>query len=642
MTSKIDNNKMQSEIASGFLGGLNTFQDETLIKDNELTEAKNITLTVDGIESRTGIKKYKDSDGDKVLGGFAYYQEDGTSELIRFCDGSNDKLQKYVGNTPTDIGSKVYDTTNYMNFVQANDKVFIFNGIDELSYYDGTSITVYTAITTPTNLAVAPQGTAGTTAYSYRVSAINKVGETLACASVATTTGNATLNATNYNKLTWTPVATATSYNIYGKKATGKTESYMTTVDTAIFEDKGSSDYEPSLSVFPPESNTTEGVKATMAIFAISRVFAAGDPDFPSRLYFSGAGEKVTDFSPSNYGGGFIDVYPKDGYVIRAIYPFQGGVIIWKDNAIYKFSFDSDGSQLLQEITRSFGGISFRGVQAVENDIIFPAKKDGRLAFYSLGNQENYASTVLRTNELSIKVSEKLTDVQLDLLDDSTGFYFNNIYGCAVPKSGASNNNRIWKLDTRFGAWTYDEGYTPNQFLTWIDTSGSEKLYYCDESSGYLKEMFVTARNDDGVAISVQWATKSFNQKSFHKIKKYYRPTFQFKNVTVGGALNGYIYLDGAILSSNFSVNQQTLGGSGFGSYLFGFPLFGESGGGTVVSGVSSDIVEEVRLIEKARSIKYVFKSNVINAQYKFLSLAHDYKILAGKRLNSSYRVYPT
>lgn len=638
----IKNNPKKTEIASGFLGGLNTFQDETLIKDNELTEAKNIKLTVDGIEPRDGTVRYLGTSGHKVLGVFPYYLQDGNKKLLRICDGANDKLQYYNGSVVTDIGTKTYDDEAYMNFVQADDKVFTFNGVDSLSYFDGTNITSYTEINAPTGLAVAAQGTTGSTAYSYRVSALNAAGETLASSAVAIANGNATLNATNFNRLTWNTVSGATSYNIYGRKATGKGESFMTTVDVLTFDDKDEDAYEPSLSIFPPESNTTTGVKCSMGIFAISRVFCAGDPNFPSRLYFSGAGERITDFSPSTIGGGAIDVFAKDGYKIRAIAPFQGGVIVFKDNAIYKFSFDSEGFQSLQEITRSFGGISFRSVMAVENDLIFAAKKDGRLAFYSLGNQENYASTVLRTNELSIKVASKLTDVNIDRLHFSASYYFNNVYGCAVSTSGSSVNNRVWKLDTRFGAWTYDEGYTPNQFFTWIDTDGSEKLYFADESSGYVKNMFTADKNDDGVAIDVEWATKSFNQKAFHKYKKYYHPTFQFKNIVKSGALNGYVYLDGAILSSAFTINQQTLGGAGLGAYLFGAVLFGDGGGGTVVTGVSSDVVQQVVMRKNARSIKYVFRSNQLNASYKFLSLAHDFKILDGKPLKSTFRVYPT
>lgn len=54
---------------------------------------------------------------------------------------------------------------------------------------------------------IANVGTAGSTTYGYRVSAVTPNGETLATANVNTTTGNATLSATNYNTVTIPPVS---------------------------------------------------------------------------------------------------------------------------------------------------------------------------------------------------------------------------------------------------------------------------------------------------------------------------------------------------------------------------------------------------------------------------------------------------
>lgn len=642
INQKIQDPKIDTDVISGFLGGLNTFQDESMIKDSELTEAKNILLSVDGIEPRPGTSLYGSSSGTRLLGGIGFYKSDGTRQFLRYAYGANNKLQKYVAGTPTDIGSTTFDASARMNFVQARDLLFGFNGIDALWKYDGTTITNYTALTTPTGLAVAPQGTPATTTYSYRVSAFNSVGETLACTSVNTTTGAATLNATNYNKLTWNAVTNATGYNIYGRYATGLTETYLGTVyGVTTYNDQGQDD--PSLSILPPEGNTTAGIKGTMAVFSIfGRIFAAGDPSYPSRLYFGGAGENVGNFSGSSVGGGSVDVFKNDGAQIRSILPFQGGIIIWKDNAIYKFSFTDTGLQKLEEITRSFGGISFRSCKHVENDIIFAAKKDGRLAFYSLGNQENYASSVIRTNELSIKIASKLADVNTSLLNNACSFYYNNIYGCAVAKENSTVNDRIWCLDTRFGAFVYWEGISANFFTTYTDTDGSEKLYYGDDSSGYMKQMFVENRSDCGSAINVEWATKSFNQKTFHKYKEYYDPTFQFKNVTTSGALSGDIILDGVTVSSQFSINQQTTGGAGVGAMLFGQHLFGDAPSGAAASPSSADIVVEVKTVKQARSIKYRFRSSTINARYKFLSLANTYMILADQPLPSTSRVYAT
>jgi len=640
--TSVKNPNKETESNSSFLGGLNTFQDETLLKDSELSEAKNIILNVDGIEPRPGTSTYGTTSGSKVVGLYGYYLSNGSRQFIRYTIGANNKLQKYVSGTPTDIGSTTFNASARMSFVQARDVIYGFNGQDSLFKYDGTTITTYSALLTPTGLAVTPQGTTGSTAYSYRVSAVNSIGETIAATSVAIANGNATLNATNFNRVTWSAVVGATGYNIWGRYATGLGETFMTTVyGLLVFDDKAETDYVPSLTTLPLDGNTTTGPKGTMAEFGISRIFTAGDPSNPSRLFFGGTGGNIGNFSGSTIGGGSVDIFKNDGSIIRGIKPFQGGIMVWKDNAIYKFSFNSSGQQTLEEITRSFGGISYRGIMAVENDIIFPAKKDGRLAFYSLGNQENYSSSILRTNELSIKVASRLTEVNTAFLEHSAAFYFNNIYGCAVPKDTSIVNDRIWCLDTRFGAWVYWEGIKPNCFSTYIDTDGSQKLYFGDESSGLVKEMFMDDRNDSSTEISVEWATKAFNQKAFMKYKKYFNPVFQFKNVTTSGALQGDIILDGVTVTSTFTINQQSAGGAGIGAFLVGFDLPGDAPNGTNLElATSSDIIVEVRGVRKARSIKYKFRSNSATARYKFLSLSHTYMVLGNKNLPTSSRVY--
>ncbi len=637
--SSIKNSPKTPEYVTGFLGGLNTFQDEGSIKDSELTEAKNILLSVDGIEPRPGTEDYGSSSGTRVVGLFPYYK-DASRQFLRFALGTNNKLQKYVGSTPTDIGSTTFNASARMNFVQARDEVYGFNGADALWKYDGTTITTYSALTTPTGLGVTATGTTGSTAYSYRISAFNSIGETLACASVAIANGNATLSATNYNALAWTLVSGATGYNIWGRKATGLGETYMGTVyGVVVYNDQGGD--EPSLSLLPPEGNTTTGIKGTMAEFAISRIFTAGNPDYTSRLTFGGVGTNIGNFSGSSIGGGSVDVFRNDGAKIRGIKPFQGGVIVWKDNAIYKFSFTDEGFQKLEEITRSFGGISYRGIKHVENDIIFPARKDGRLAIYSLGNQENYASSVLRTNELTIKVASRLSNVNTAYLEHCCAYYFNNVYGISIPTSGSTVNDRTWCLDTRFGAWVYWEGFTPNVYSTYVDTDGSEHLYFGDEASGKVKKMFVETRSDSGSAISVEWATKSFNQKQFLKFKKYFDPTFQFKNVTTSGALEGDIILDGSTVTAQFTVNQQSTGGAGVGVTLVGVTLPGDAPGATNLSlSNSSDIPVLVKFVGIARSIKYRFRSNSATARYKFLALANIYTLLEEKGLPDSAIAY--
>lgn len=629
------------ESVTGFIGGGNTFQDETVIKETELTKFKNIILTVDGLEPRPGSTNYGGEQDSRVRGLFPYYKADGTRKLIRF---SNGKIYYKNGSSWTQIGSDTWTADTNMNMLQVRNNVYFFNGTEKIRYSDGSTITSFTTLTTPVGLTVAAQGTTGSTAYSYRISAFNSVGETLACVAVAISNGNATIDTTNYNKLDWTATAGATGYNVYGRTATGIGETYLATVYTNKYNDTATTsagDYlSPSNVILPPEANTTTGITCAKGVFSQSRIFAAGDPNYPSRLYYGGAGSNINTFYFSENGGGATDIFKDDGTIIRDILPFQGGVIVWKDNAIYKFYLNSLGQPTLEEITRSFGGISWRGSKHVENDVIFPTKKDGRIAFYSLGNQENYSSNILRTNELTIKIADNLTDINISKIGNAASFYFNNIYGCAIATNTSTTNNRIWCLDTRFGSWVHWDGLSPNCFSEYTDTDGTQKMYHGSDTTGYVVEMFTDDRNDNDVAIDVQWATKAFNQKAWQYYKKYVNPTLQFKDITRTAAIEGDIILDGSTITGNFTINQQTTGGGGAGAYLPGIVLPGISAGDTSASNVSADTIVELAYWERARSIKFEFRSNTVNARYKFLSLAFGYMILEGKRLPSTVRQY--
>jgi fibronectin type 3 domain-containing protein len=75
-----------------------------------------------------------------------------------------------------------------------------------------------TQLTTPGTPTVTPQGVAGTTTYRYRVSAVDANGvESQASTGGQTTTGNATLDGSNFNRVTWSAVTGAVSYNVYGR-----------------------------------------------------------------------------------------------------------------------------------------------------------------------------------------------------------------------------------------------------------------------------------------------------------------------------------------------------------------------------------------------------------------------------------------
>lgn len=98
---------------------------------------------------------------------------------------------------------------------------------------------------TPDAPAVAQQGAAGATAYSYRIIAINSRGErSMISAATQVADGNAVLTAVNFNRITWAAVAGADHYLIIRSASAGNPAStglIGTTddPDTLTFDDTG-------------------------------------------------------------------------------------------------------------------------------------------------------------------------------------------------------------------------------------------------------------------------------------------------------------------------------------------------------------------------------------------------------------------
>lgn len=90
---------------------------------------------------------------------------------------------------------------------------------------------------TPTGVGLVTAGTAGSTHYSYRVSAVSPSGETLASTEATITTGNATLTGSNFVTVSWTAVTGAVSYNVYGR--TIAAEQKLHNVSTTTYNDTG-------------------------------------------------------------------------------------------------------------------------------------------------------------------------------------------------------------------------------------------------------------------------------------------------------------------------------------------------------------------------------------------------------------------
>jgi hypothetical protein len=94
------------------------------------------------------------------------------------------------------------------------------------------------SLATPGAPTVTPQGTGGSSAATYYVVAVDRAGKrTMVSAAGTTATGNATLDATNFNRITWAAVAGAVSYDIL--KGATNAKLGAASAPTTTFDDTG-------------------------------------------------------------------------------------------------------------------------------------------------------------------------------------------------------------------------------------------------------------------------------------------------------------------------------------------------------------------------------------------------------------------
>ncbi len=110
-------------------------------------------------------------------------------------------------------------------------------------------------LATPSNILISPTGGTGSTTYSYRISAVNAKGETLASTKTTIANGVASLDVSHYNIIGWDAVTDAVKYRIYGR--TEDSEQYLGESATNSFNDTGSSAYPANDNYLIPFVNTT-------------------------------------------------------------------------------------------------------------------------------------------------------------------------------------------------------------------------------------------------------------------------------------------------------------------------------------------------------------------------------------------------
>lgn len=555
--------------------GLNTLVAPAKIRDDELSSANNLILVDEGSPvRRPGTDNWgADAGGLTTQGFFPYYKSDGTKALVKIEDGF---FKVWSSGLWTTLSAHTFATDRLIDAAILNDTLYLVNGQDPLTKYDGNTLQRFNLISAPSSAwgARGASLTSGQYAYTYKVTAesAEETGETDPSQAFTVYVNkqrdqwnpiNQTLNVGNSITINWTPVTGAKSYNIYGVNAGD--ERLITTVQgqtVTSWQDLGTSTI--SQVFVAPTGNSTQGVKGNTVTAFKTSLLIAGDPDSPSRVHFSAGVDKPDSFLIGD-GGGYIDVNKNsdDGFV-TGLGLFQDKAVVGKERSMWSMDFTSDVIPSLTNIVQGIGCVSKHTLIPVENDLFFLGRKPGGgAALYILGNEPNYFD-VLRTNEISSRVRPTLSALSPQNFEKAFAIYFDGRFILFYSAGGGGKNTVAMVYDReRLGFTYWNEGVNAIYPTVFYDEDGKEYLLYSDENDNRITQISDLNTTDKGLPIKWSLKTKESDLNDPFLYKRYKWINIRLRNV--GGVVRVKLWTDNnttAYTSKIQGKNPQTIWGT--------------------------------------------------------------------------------
>ena len=502
--------------------GTATLLDDALLGDKFAKESINLIQVQDGRwKTRWGRAYYGLAlTGEAtILGAGEYTKTDGTRETIAIGSTTGKAYKSTNGGAWTEITGATFNVLGKtIFFKQINNYLYICNGLDFLTRYNGTVLSRYSVLAAPTNLA----GTrgAGISAGSYhnyyKVTALNDVGETVGSAELDVTSNTPRIQwnpdavpATNqYIDLTWDAVASALKYQIYYSTETGK-ELLLFSSDTNSGRDDNSYTENP-YSICPTQDST--GAPKFSMISVSDNVIWGVAPEFPWRVFWSGTGINLGRFATA-YGGGWVDLDYGSEETVQYIEHYRTGKgdtattvfcktpegtgSIWQVSLV-AIAISTDENVIAANTLKIVGSIGTSSPGAVVkagDSLIFPNKS----GIYQLGTKAQIVN-VLSTDELSGNIRPSYRSLNMALASQFVGFWYDSkIFFSAAE--GTGENDMIFIFDTERHEWNWKWTFGVRQFLEYTDSTGLTHFLAVAPTGNQLVEISQNIMGDFGTPI---------------------------------------------------------------------------------------------------------------------------------------------
>ena len=496
-----------------FSGGLNTRDLDTVIEESELSDVEDFSYDKRGaLQTRKGYTKMSTTPyGTGNLESLGVYYKLGADPAIIAAKGTvlgkfNDSTGEFSDiETGLTSGKKV-SMHQFMNHF------YMANGTDKVRVYDGTSVWE-AGYTKPATAVSAAQGATGVLLagkYKYHVTYYYKDGES----NPNDTETEVTITADKKIELSNIPTggSRVTQRKLYRTTKDGDEFHLLTTIEDNTTTTYSDNIPDGGLGATMEEDNDIPPV-ASMILNHKARLWYAGDPDNPSRLYFSKAlhPESVSSF-------GYWDIGRDDGDIITGLAVNLGALVIFKQYSTWVISGDlptgDSPDMVLEKVNPTAGIVSQFSSTHAGNDVLFMTPNSGvhRLHRVLLAQTET-----MDVQAISDKIFGTIKDLNRDKLSRCHSIVYNRNFYVFVP-SGVEQDecNTALVLDLRklYPAEEYTISwtkYTNMNFASsclYLDDEG-EKLIVGGQN-GHLYQL-ENGASDDGATITPNATTKWFD-----------------------------------------------------------------------------------------------------------------------------------
>jgi len=634
VTARRGKKKPQSITVDKFNGVVTAYQ-ETRIEKDKAKEAINKMLTDNGSwKERWGTRQYGPTMAASIDGWTEYIKTDGSRELIVIAGGKCYRVDVSTGDITEINASITFTVGKQCFFLQISNILYIGNGSNYLTRYDGTTTSRYSGLATPTSLSNTLSGLgAGSNNYYYRVSAANEIGETLATAelTVAVNKLRDLWTSGDSINLTWTASAGAKKYIVYIDDVSGYGKKVGET-NTNAFKDDGT--FVPNPYVQPAINDTTTGPKLAQMCLAQNRIWGVEgkDGDNPWTVYWTGAGVYLGNFAPA-FGGGWVRLEYGGRSRLSAIAPYQNSPKIMGTTPngkgdIWKIDLQTqeiDGTAFTVPVPEKIiGGVGTDApltVAEVENDVLY--LNPSRVTV--LGNEPGVLAT-LRVNEISRLIRTTILNINQQSRDKACAYYYQQKWFLSVPMA-VGDPNQIWVFDRErtqfYGPWTVGV----KQFGEFTDNTASRKTHFLGSIGNRLVEFSEDFEGDEGEAFEQRYTSGllpvSGDIKTFGKMREG-----SFRIERAKGAITVSIFgtdrkdESKTLFSKTYQLSQAT-GTTGIGNDLVGEFLIGESNGILTIA-TGDTIIKNFKIKGVLRDIQISIRSGGLSDRWTLVKWQID------------------